>query len=40
MVSRLANFQPLDSAEYRRMEDMAVEELRRNTSNFDDLLEG
>lgn len=40
MVSRLANFQPLDSAEYRCMEDMAVEELRRNTSNFDDLLEG
>lgn len=40
MVSRLANFQPLDSAEYRCMEDMAVEELRRNTSDFDDLLEG
>ena len=40
MVSRLANFQPLDSAEYRCMEDMAVEELRRNTSNFDDQLEG
>ena len=40
MVSRLANFQPLDSAEYRCMEGMAVEELRRNTSNFDDLLEG
>lgn len=40
LVSRLANFQPLDSQEYRCMEDMAVEELRRSTSDFDDLLEG
>lgn len=40
LVTRLANFQPLDSQEYRTMEDMAVEELRRSTSNFDDLLEG
>ena len=39
MVGRLANFQPLDSEEYRRMEDLAVEELRRSTSDFDDLLE-
>lgn len=39
MVSRLANFQPLDSDEYRCMEDLAVEELRRSTSDFDDLLE-
>ena len=39
LVARLANFQPLDSDEYRCMEDMAVEELRRSTSDFDDLLE-
>lgn len=39
MVSRLANFQPLDSDEYRCMEDLAVEELRSSTSDFDDLLE-
>ena len=39
LVTRLANFQPLDSDEYRCMEDMAVEELRRSTSDFDDLLE-
>ena len=40
LVTRLANFQPLDSEEYRCMEDLAVEELRRSTSDFDDLLEG
>ena len=39
LVGRLANFQPLDSEEYRRMEDLAVEELRRSTSDFNDLLE-
>ena len=39
LVTRLANFQPLDSDEYRCMEDLAVEELRRSTSDFDDLLE-
>ena len=40
MMARLASFQPLDSREYRTMEDLAVAELRRETSDFDDLLKG
>lgn len=40
ILARLANFQPLESDEYRRMEDMAVEALRAETSDFDDLLKG
>ncbi len=40
VMSRLASFQPLDSSEYRTMEDIAVAELRRETSDFDDLLKG
>lgn len=40
MLARLANFQPLESDEYRRMEDLAVESFRKDTSDFDDLLKG
>lgn len=40
VLARLANFQPLESDEYRRMEDMAVEAFRAETSDFDDLLKG
>ena len=40
VMARLASFQPLDSSEYKTMEDIAVEEFRRETSNFDDLLKG
>lgn len=40
VMARLASFQPLDSHEYRAMEDLAVAELRRETSDFDDLLKG
>lgn len=40
ILARLANFQPLESDEYRRMEDLAVEALRAETSDFDDLLKG
>ncbi len=40
VMARLASFQPLDSCEYRTMEDIAVAEFRRETSNFDDLLKG
>ncbi len=40
VMARLASFQPLDSREYRAMEDLAVAELRRETSDFDDLLKG
>lgn len=39
IVMRLANFQPLESDEYKRMENLAVENLRRSTSDFDDLLD-
>ncbi len=40
MLARLANFQSLESDEYRRMEDLVVEQFRKSTSDFDDLLEG
>ena len=40
MLTRLASFQPLDSYEYRAMEDILVDHMRRETSNFDDLLGG
>lgn len=40
ILTRLANFQPLESDEYQRMEDLAVEQFRKATSDFDDLLEG
>ncbi len=40
VMARLASFQPLDSHEYQTMEDIAVAELRRETSDFDDLLKG
>lgn len=36
---RLSNFQPLDSDEYQRMEDLAVESFKNELSNLDDLLE-
>ena len=36
---RLSNFQPLDSEEYKRMEDLAVERFRKELLNIDDLLE-
>lgn len=38
IFARLANFQPLESDEYQRMEDLAVEQFRKATSDFDDLL--
>ena len=38
VLMRLSNFQPLDSQEYQRMEDLAVERLRKQYSDFDDLL--
>ena len=40
VMGRLASFQPLDSVEYRTMEDIAVADFRRQTSDFDDLLQG
>lgn len=40
MLARLANFQELESDEYQRMEDIVVDHFRRETHNFDDLLEG
>ena len=38
MLVRLASFQPLDSLEYRQMEDLVVERFRKGTSDFDGLL--
>ena len=40
ILMRLSNFQPLDSLEYKRMEDLAVESFRNELSDFDDLLKG
>lgn len=40
ILARLANFQPLESDEYQRMEDIVVEQFRASMSDFDDLLEG
>jgi len=40
MLSRLANFQSLDSWEYRKIEDLLVEELRLDLDSLDDLLKG
>ena len=40
ILMRLSNFQPLDSLEYKRMEDLVVESFRNELSNFDDLLKG
>lgn len=40
ILMRLSNFQPLESDEYQRMEDLAVESLRKSFSDFDDLLKG
>ena len=40
MFMRLSNFQPLDSDEYKRMEDLAVESLRQSFDDLDDLLKG
>ncbi len=39
VLMRLSNFQPLDSEEYKRMEDLAVERFRKELLNIDDLLE-
>lgn len=38
MLMRLANFQPLESDEYHRMEDLIAGHFRAQTHNFDDLL--
>lgn len=35
----LSNFQPLESEEYKRMEDLAVDHFRKELANIDDLLE-
>ena len=39
VLMRLSNFQPLESEEYKRMEDLAVERFRKELLNIDDLLE-
>ncbi len=40
MLMHLSNYQPLNSQEYQRLEDIAVEKLRKELSDFDDLLKG
>lgn len=40
LISRLSNFQELDSREYHEMEELAVQRFRSETGDFDDLLEG
>ena len=40
MLTRLACFQPIDSWEYRKMEDLLVEHFRVELDSLDDLLEG
>lgn len=39
VLMRLSNFQPLESEEYKRMEDLAVDHFRKELANIDDLLE-
>ena len=39
-LARLAGFQPLDSSEYRQMEDWVVEEFSKELGDIDDLLKG
>lgn len=39
VLMRLSNFQPLESGEYKRMEDLAVDHFRKELANIDDLLE-
>ena len=39
VLMRLSNFQPLESEEYKRMEDLAVDYFRKELANIDDLLE-
>lgn len=39
VLMRLSNFQPLESVEYKRMEDLAVDHFRKELANIDDLLE-
>ena len=38
IVSRLSNFQPLDSLEYQEMEDLVVRDFRKTLDSIDDLL--
>ena len=38
IVSRLSNFQPLDSSEYQEMEDLVVSDFRKTLDSIDDLL--
>ena len=40
MLTRLACFQPIDSWEYRKMEDLLIEHFRVELDSLDDLLEG
>ena len=39
VLMRLSSFQPLESEEYKRMEDLAVDHFRKELANIDDLLE-
>lgn len=39
VLMRLSNFQPLESEEYKRIEDLAVDHFRKELANIDDLLE-
>ncbi len=39
IVSRLSNFQPLDSSEYQEMEDLVVSDFKKSLDSIDDLLE-
>lgn len=39
VLMRLSNFQPLESEEYKRMEDLVVDHFRKELANIDDLLE-
>ncbi len=39
IVSRLSNFQPLDSSEYQEMEDLVVSDFKKSLESIDELLE-
>ena len=38
IVERLADHQPLDSTEYKKLEDVATEDFKKELENIDDIL--
>ena len=38
IVERLADHQPLDSSEYKKLEDVATEDFKKELENIDDIL--